>query len=257
MSYQDERFGSGGVGSTRVTWAVQRLVLANIIIFALQLATDPVLVFFGWRDAATFPGGGLGVWLGFQQLNFFGGMVWTPFTYQFLHSSLTHVFMNMLWLFFFGPDVERVLGTRAFFRFYVFCGAGGVLATLIPYFLRGEVTNVVGASGAVMGVLVAFAMIEPDRQLYLFPYPWPINARALVMIVVLMNVIYALSDSPISVMTHFGGMFMGFVYMKAAPLLTNFRLARRRREAREKKKGGDKMGEAVDNIFEFKNRKRH
>jgi len=256
MSFNSDRFESGGFGDSRITWAVQRLILANIIVFALQLVSDPILVFFGLRDAHTYPGGGFSIWLGFQQVNFMGGMVWTPLTYQFMHSSILHLFLNMLPLFFFGPVLERVLGTRGFFRFYLFCGAGGVLATIIPYLLRGEVTNVVGASGAIMGVLVAFAMIEPDRQVYLFPYPWPINARALVMIAVLMNIIYALSGSSISVMTHFGGMFMGFLYMKAAPFFTNFWRARRRREAREKKKSGDKVGEAVDNIFEFKNRKR-
>jgi len=247
---------SSGFGNTRITWAVQRLILANIIIFALQLATDPLLNLFGIRTP--YPGGGLTPWLGFQQPNFLtNGMIWTPFTYQFLHNGLMHLFMNMLWLFFFGPEVERLLGTRPFFRFYLFCGAGGVLATLLPYAMQAEVTNVVGASGAVMGVLVAFAMIEPDRQFFLFPFPWPVNARALVLIVVVMNVIYSLSDSPVSVMTHFGGMFMGFLYMKALPLLNNYRREKRRKATRPKKpKGSDKVGEAVDNIFKFDDRKR-
>lgn len=258
--YQADSTEFGGLSSPRITWAVQRLILANIIVFAVQLALDPLLIFFGLRAgdlmSGGYPGSGLSPWLGFQQANFFQGMIWTPFTYQFLHSGLMHLFMNMLWLFFFGPDVERVLGTRAFFRFFVFCGAGGVLATIIPYLLRGEITNVVGASGAVMGVLVAFAMIEPDRQLYLFPFPWPMNARALVMIVVLMNLVYALGDSPISVMTHFGGMFMGFLYMKAVPIFMNYKRSRRRQESRNPKKAHDKVGEAVDNIFEFNDRKR-
>ena len=256
MSYYSQRMESSGFGSARITWAVQRLILANIIVFALQLLTDPVLVFLGFRTA--YPGGGLSLWLGFHQPNFFNGMVWTPFTYQFMHNGLMHLFMNMLWLFFFGPDVERVLGTRAFFRFYLFCGVGGVLATVLPYVMWGDVTNVVGASGAVMGVLVAFAMIEPDRQFYLFPFPWPINARALVLIVVVMNVIYALGDSPVSVMTHFGGMLMGFLYMKALPLLNSYKREKRRKEAKGKKAGraDDKVGEAVDNIFKFDDRKR-
>lgn len=258
MSYYSERMESSGFGSPRITWTVQRLILANIAIFAIQLATDPVLVAFG--IGTVYPGGGFSAWLGFHQPNFLhNGMIWTPFTYQFMHSGLMHLFMNMLWLFFFGPDVERVLSTRGFLRFYLFCGAGGVLATLLPYVVRGEITNVVGASGAVMGVLVAFAMIEPDRQFFLFPFPWPINARALVLIVVVMNVIYSLSDSPVSVMTHFGGMFMGFIYMKALPLLNNFKRERRRKEVRGKKKKNkahDKVGEAVDNIFKFDDRKR-
>lgn len=252
--YTYDRQHTTGFGSPRITWAVQRIILANIVILALQLATDPILVALNQNPG--FYGGGFSTWLGFQQPRFLHGFLWTPFTYQFLHSGLMHLFMNMLWLFFFGPDVERVLGTRAFFRFYVICGAGAVLATLLPYGLFGDVTNVVGASGAVMGVLVAFAMVEPDRQFFMFPFPWPINARALVLIVFVMNVIYSLGETPISVVTHFGGMGMGYLYMKALPLLNNFQRERRRMGAKKKKKPNDKVGEAVDNIFKFDDRKR-
>ena len=108
-----------------------------------------------------------------------------------------------------------------------------------------------------MGVMVAFAMIEPDRQFFLFPFPWPVNARALVLILVVMNAIYALSDSPISVFTHFGGMLAGYVYMKALPLVMQAKRERRRLGVKKKKKKpDDKVGEAVDNIFKFDDRRR-
>lgn len=256
MSQYEYSFGSGASGRPGITWATQRLILANVIVFALQLVSDPLFKSAGVHSP--YFGGGFGLWFGFYQPAFLQGFVWTPFTYQFLHSTLLHLFLNMLWLFFFGPDVERVLGTRNFFRFYLICGAGGVLATFIPYFVNGSATNVVGASGAVMGVLVAFALIEPDRQVFLFPFPWPLNARALVMIVVVMNIITALSAAPVSVMTHFGGMVMGFLYMKSLPLILNFQRNRRRRasEAKKKTKPSEKVGEAVDNIFKFDDRKR-
>ncbi len=242
-----------GFGSPRITWAVQRLILANIIIFALQLASDPFLVAIGIR--APLPGGGLNAWLGFQPDRFLHGWFWMPFSYQFIHSGLMHLFFNMMWLFFFGPDVERVLGTRSFFRFYLFCGAGGVLAAFFPYMLStGPAPIVVGASGAVMGVLVAFAMVEPERQLFLFPLPFPVNARALVIIAFVINVIYIRSGSNISGETHLGGMAMGFLYMKALPMVINFQ-RERRKESRGKKKD-TKVGEAVDNIFKFDDRKR-
>jgi membrane associated rhomboid family serine protease len=167
-----------------------------------------------------------------------------------------HLFMNMLWLFFFGPDVERVLGTRSFFRFYLICGAGGVMATMLPYFLQGEPTNVVGASGAVMGVMVAFAVAEPDREFFLFPFPWPVNARALVMIVVVMNIISSLGGTSVSVWTHFGGMAVGYLYMKILPVFIGMKRERRRKDVKSKKSPNDKVGEAVDNIFKFDDRKR-
>lgn len=254
MSRFNFNMDSSSFGSSRITWAVQRLILANIIIFALQLLSDPLLV---WLNAKPgFYGGGLSPWLGFQQQRFLSGFVWTPVTYQFLHSGLMHLFTNMLCLYYFGPDVERVLGTRSFFRFYLLCGAVGVMATMLPYLLRGEVTNVVGASGAVMGVLVAFALVEPDREFFFLLFPWPINARALVMIVVVMNIISSLDGTSVSVLTHFGGMGVGFLYMKILPMFISFRRERRRKDVKSKKPPNDKVGEAVDNIFKFDDRKR-
>ncbi len=244
---------STGFGNPRVTWAVQRLIIANIIIFAVQLVSDPILVALGYGSSV--PGGALNPWLGFESAHFLRGWFWTPFTYQFLHSGLMHLFFNMFWLFTFGPVVERVLGTRSFFRFYVICGAGSVLATLIPYLLTGKLAIVVGASGAVMGVIVAFAMVEPERQFFLFPLPFAINARALVIIIFVINIIYSRNGTNISWETHLGGMGMGFLYMKALPLVVNFQRDRRRKEGQRKKKG-DKVGEAVDNIFKFDDRKR-
>lgn len=246
---------SSSFGSSRITWAVQRLILANILVFAIQLLSDPLMVWLNARPG--FYGGGLSPWLGFQQQRFFAGYIWTPITYQFLHNGLMHLFTNMLCLFYFGPDVERVLGTRAFFRFYLVCGAAGVMATMLPYFLQGEITNVVGASGAVMGVLVAFAVVEPDREFFLLLFPWPVNARALVIIVFVMNIISSLDGTSVSVLTHFGGMGVGFLYMKLLPMIISRQRERRRKDVKIKKRPNDKVGEAVDNIFKFDDRKRH
>lgn len=234
-----------GFGSPRITWAVQRLLFLCIAVFALQLVLEPIQLIFGSR-LATFT-------LAFQPDLFLHGGIWKPFTYQFLHGGLLHLFMNMLWLFFFGPDVERALGSRQFIRFYVACGAVGVLATLLPYFLSGAQVTVTGASGAVMGVLVAFALTDPERQFYLFPLPMPINARALILIIIVMNLVVGLGGSHVSVATHFGGMATGYAYMKLLPAYT--RWARERSRPREKKADPlDKLGEEVDNIFRFKDK---
>jgi membrane associated rhomboid family serine protease len=245
-------------GSARITWAVHRLILANILVFACQLLLDPLQIWlyakYGWGGAA---GGFVNAFFGFQPHLLLQGYLYKPFTYQFLHGSLMHLGMNMLWLFFFGPDVERALGTRQFFRFYIFCGAVGVLATFIPYVLTRVSPSVTGASGAVMGVLVAFAMIEPDRQFFLFPIPAPITARFLVFIVVVMNIITGLSDSPVSVTTHFGGMAAGFLYMRLLPRINAWQRERRRTASGgTEKPGKDKIGEAVDNIFKFEKKDR-
>lgn len=253
-TFHEHRFAAGP-GGFRVTWAVQRLILFNALIFALQVALDPLLALLGGAGLwGRGPGGILNFHLGFQPDEFLRGMIWKPFTYQFLHGGLLHLFLNMLWLFFCGPDVERALGTRQFLRFYILCGALGVLATLLPLLWWGDRPTVTGASGATMGVMVAFAMVDPNRQFFLFPLPFPINARALVLIVVVLNIFSGMGASGVSVATHFGGMAVGYAYMKAVPRL---RLWRRRRPATGAAKRAepvDKVGEAVDNIFKFKDK---
>ncbi len=234
----------------RITWAVQRLILLNAAIFALQLALRPfetwLILRYGASNATLLH------WFGFHPGLLFLGRVWTPVTYQFLHGGLMHLFMNMLWLFVFGPDVERLLGSRQFVRFYLACGALGVLATMGPFLLSGEYATVIGASGAAMGVLAAFAMIDPERQFFLFPLPVPITATWLVILVVLFNLLaLRAGDSNTSVATHFGGMVAGYVLMKAIPLYHHWKRTRegKRPDSRD---GEEKIGEVVDNIFKFK-----
>jgi membrane associated rhomboid family serine protease len=239
----------------RITWGVRTLILITAGVFVGQLGLDILL----GAPAAVLgngpPGGIVSFLLAFQPDHLVRGWVWQPFTYLFLHSGLLHLFLNMLWLFFFGPDVERVLSTRQFLRFYMLCGAVGVLATYVGVLFRGVPVTVVGASGAVMGVLAAFAVINPERRLFLFPFPIPINARALVIIVIVLQIMSAAGQgSNTSVATHLGGIAVGFAYMKLTPLVRRRLWTARRANAREGRM--DEVGKAVDNLFRFDKRKR-
>jgi len=241
----------------RITWGVQRIILASLAIFVVQLLVGPFqyLVFSGYEFSRQFPGGMLNIWFGFQPDLFLQGLVWKPFTYMFLHSGILHLGFNMIWLYFFGPDVERTLGTLPFLRFYVACGALGVLSTFAPFLLSDSTPSVIGASGAVMGVLVAFALLEPNRQFHLLFLPWPITARGLVLLVVILNIITAVPDqggSNVSVATHFGGMGVGFAYIKLLPRLRAWRRPGAKPAAKGPDSSAGKVGEAVDNIFKFK-----
>jgi membrane associated rhomboid family serine protease len=253
---------------------VRALILTCSAIFAAQLFLD---IGFG-RYPGDAPGGDaiLGT-LAYTNHHLLQGWIWLPITYIFLHGYLLHLFLNMVQLYFFGPDVERLLGTRQFLWFFFLCGIGGALANLVPDALvaahvlperfGGADYPVVGASGAIMGVIVAFAILDPDRQIFMLPLPFPITARAMVLLLVVINLLS--TGGGVSVSTHFGGMITGFAYMKLRPMALRWsweRRGRKARRARERAAGTPKepatpeekkLAEAIDNIFRFQDREKH
>ena len=130
-----------------------------------------------------------------------------------------------------------------------------MLTNLIPI---GSNAPIIGASGAVLGVLIAFAILDPERHVFLFPLPIPINARALVIIVIVLNIVTAVGGgSNTSVSTHLGGMAAGYAYMKLIPKLNAWRNDRRKPPTQGPSKNDlDKLGEEIDNILQFKNQDR-
>ena len=236
------------IGPDRVTWAVRVLILTNIIVFVGQMLIR--IPEFGDKVLD---------YLKFSPIDFVHGFVWQPFTYMFMHGGLMHLFMNMLWLYFFGSEVERVLGSRQFIRFYVLCGVLGAMANFAPMLWQnGQIpaVYVVGGSGAVMGVLVAFAMLAPDRKLFLFPLPIPITARTMIIIIIALNLMDAAGGgSNISVATHFGGMLVAYAYMKVRPKIATWQIRRIRNKKRPETEEDD-MADAIDNIFKFQDKDR-
>jgi membrane associated rhomboid family serine protease len=109
------------------------------------------------------------------------GFWWQPFTYMFAHSGITHLAFNMLGLFFFGTQVERELGSWEFLLFYLLSGVLAGLFSLAVYWFTGSFyVFLLGASGAVFAVLLAFATFFPDVEIYLFGI-LPIRASILVL----------------------------------------------------------------------------
>jgi membrane associated rhomboid family serine protease len=249
--YQQE--AKSGFRSEGVTYIVHVVIMLNVLVFVAQLLLD---IGFGDLQVIDTPGGTEIVrWLGFMPSAVMSGFVWMPLTYMFVHGSLMHLFGNMLMLFFFGPEVERVLGSRQFLRFYLLCGGLGVMANFATMITPGWNPNVlvVGASGATLGVLVAFAMIEPDRKIFLFPIPIPITTRFLVMFIIAMNLMSAAGGgSGTSFATHFGGMGVAYAYMKWRRQGPSGSV----KTPPEKGVDEEKMADAIDNIFDFKNKNR-
>ncbi|HKN57603.1 MAG TPA: rhomboid family intramembrane serine protease [Gemmatimonadaceae bacterium] len=181
--------------SPRITRAVQWLLGLNIGIYFLQLTlfgSDAVYSALA-LDPARFPT----AW-------------WTIGTYMFVHAWLAHLAFNMFTLWMFGPRLEQKWGTRSFVQFYLWCGLGGAVAHL----LLAQHSTVIGASGAISGVLVAYALRWPDEEVYLFGVI-PMKSRWLVAAMLAMNIIFALSpNSRIDWTAHVGGMAFGWIFLK-------------------------------------------
>jgi membrane associated rhomboid family serine protease len=145
---------------------------------------------------------------------------WSPLTYMFVHGSFFHLFANMLVLFFFGPQLERAWGERYFIRYYLIAGMGGALFSLLLIQLIGTPT-VIGASGAVFGLLLAFALKWPDAPIYLW-FLLPVKAKYFVGFIALFSLYASLGGARDGVAhwTHLGGLVTGFLYLKHGDTLT-------------------------------------
>ncbi|MEE9208183.1 MAG: rhomboid family intramembrane serine protease [Gemmatimonadota bacterium] len=143
---------------------------------------------------------------------------WTPLTYMFVHGGFWHVAFNMLGVFFFGPPLERLWGGRGFIRFYLVCGLGAALASILLWPLIGP-HSVVGASGAVFGLLLAFGMRWPDQPIYLyglFPIKakWFVTGLAVLSLVSTYRTAVVGRGDGVAHWTHLGGLLTAYLYLK-------------------------------------------
>jgi len=138
---------------------------------------------------------------------------WTPITYMFVHANFMHIFFNMLVLFFFGPRLEMRLGGARFIRLYFLCGLAG--AVLSMAFLLGPPVPIIGASGAVYGVLMGFAILWPRDAIYIWGIV-PVQARWLVGVMTAMTVFLGFGGGQDGVahFAHLGGFLGGYLYMR-------------------------------------------
>lgn len=183
---------------------VRRLIAANAVVYLLTITVFtgvwfPQMFAFAPSSALTQP--------------------WTFLSYMFLHAGFLHLAFNMLILFFFGPAVENQMGGRAFIWYYLFCGLGGA-ALSFAIALFAPVAPFVGASGAVFGVSLAFALHWPDTPIFVFPLPVPIKAKWLVIILATMDLALAVLPAADGVahLAHLGGFLFGFLYLRGATL---------------------------------------
>ena len=188
--------------SNRLTPWVGRLIIANAVVLLLLMTvfTSPAL-----QEALRFaPGDAL-------------RRPWTFVTYMFVHAGLLHLLGNMIMLFVFGSAVEHRLGGRAFILYYLYCGIGAaVLSLLLSGIMASASAPIVGASGAVLGVGVAFAMLWPDAELLVFPLPFPVKARTFILFLVGLDIVFSqiTPQDGIAHLAHVGGAAFGYLFFR-------------------------------------------
>lgn len=156
---------------------------------------------------------------------------WQLITYQFIHEAFYHYLFNMLGLWWFGTDVERTIGSKTFVKYYLFCGVGAGLVSL----LMGMST--IGASGAIYGLLLAYGLLFPNRVLYLY-FVIPIKAKYCVVLFGLIELIALIgTSSNINHYAHLGGIFFGMMWFlywsKKDILLAKFRDMQKKRKRKK------------------------
>lgn len=198
MQYYQQRQPRFGFGGGYITPAVRYIIFANGIVFLLQIIIGKILI--GWF--------GLHPVLIYKKF-----YIWQFITYMFLHGDFLHIFFNMFILWMFGCEVERYWGDKEFLKYYFICGIGAGFFHLI--FNRLSPIPVVGASGAIFGILIAFALLFPDRLVILFPFPIALKAKYWAIIFAVIELFFGVfSQSGVAHLAHLGGMIIGFVYLK-------------------------------------------
>jgi rhomboid family protein len=208
-----------------VTPAVKLLLITNFAVYILEAL---LYRFSGLSSYA---------WL----LNWFGLVparvvllcVWQPFTYLFLHdiSSIWHILTNMFMLWMFGRELELVWGKSRFLRYYFLTGVGAGLINVavktVPALLGHGFSRVptIGASGAIFGILVACAILFPDRRVYIIPFPVAISMRTVVIVMTVLTFLgtFGLGDDQVSHLCHLGGLAIGYVYLRRGSFLYSLR----------------------------------
>jgi membrane associated rhomboid family serine protease len=199
-SRREISYGFGGP----LTPGVKAIIVANGVVFLLQALIPPLTSWFSLSPPLVLP-------LKFQLLR--------VFTYMFLHGGLAHLLFNMLFLFMFGCTIERTWGTRLFYRYYFLCGLGGALFAFIPYGPFYEIP-IVGASGAIYGILLAYGLLFPTNQIWILA-TFPVEARYFVTVLGFAAFAGSLmGQDGVAHVVHLGGLATGYAALRWSTLVS-------------------------------------
>lgn len=231
-------------GVMPVTPTIKKLIIANVGIWVVLVLI--VQNFF-------LKGSDIFEWFGFMPIHFFHDFwLWQPFTYMFIHSeNVFHILFNMLLLWWLGAELEIYWGRRYFLFYYLTCGVGASIVYLVCVLLYYAATGnigpmsfpVVGASGAIFGLILAYGMLFGERVVY-FLMIFPMKAKHFVMIIggiELMNLLSQGFASQVSNLAHLGGIVTGYLLIKVGPRLRDIMVRR------QTKAHGRRLKLVVDN----------
>jgi membrane associated rhomboid family serine protease len=189
-------------GPGPITFAVKWIIIANVVVFVLSMFV-PLIDRFGLTPKDVIE----------------RGWIWQLVTYMFLHGGPLHILLNMLGIWMFGVELERRWGTRYFVQYYAVSGIGGgitfLLVSLLPFAAMAPtyVTPAVGASGALFGLLLAYAIYYPHRPILLL-LVW-VPARVFVMIYGAFALLNTFQPSRgVADAAHLGGLIFGYLYLR-------------------------------------------
>ncbi len=226
--------------------AVKWLIIINVAFFL-----GPRVLFFNLYTFHQI--------FGLVPARLFGNLfIWQPVTYMFLHGGTWHILINMFILWMFGSELERTWGTREFLKFYFVAGIGAGLVNVVFSIFSPETWHIpiIGASGAIYGILVAYAMLFPNRLVYVY-FLIPVKVKYLVIFLVVIEFLSTYRADGVAHFAHLGGALFGFLYLRYN-LRWRLRkwslseLVQRLREDRmaRKREEGDKLMEEVDAILD-------
>jgi membrane associated rhomboid family serine protease len=192
-------------GPGPISLAVKCLIIANVAMYLVSLVYGPVVSYLAFTPIEVIE----------------RYRVWQLATYMFLHGGIFHILFNMLALWMFGTELERIWGTRYFLKFYFVTGIGAgaltVLFSLLPFEFAEAIwyPTTVGASGAIYGLLLAYALYFPDRPILMIVF-W-VPAKVCVAILAGIALITSLSEvGGVANATHLGGLVVGYLFLKGA-----------------------------------------
>ena len=182
---------------------VKNLIIANCIIY-LAVMLIPSFNYFCGEYLKLF-------WVGSPHFHSYQFV-----TYMFLHGGFYHLFGNMFALWMFGRTLEYELGSKRFLIYYMVCGVGAALIQMgVAWLVNDYYFTLIGASGAVMGLLLAFGLMHPNNMIYIIPLPFPIKAKWFVVGYAVLEVVLGWSgaNTGIAHFAHVGGMLWGLVLL--------------------------------------------